>query len=264
MDGGPCGGPRAGRTHVTTLPRRLLHVVELGRQPYGPVLELQRTLCRRRMRGEITEDLLLLVEHEPVVTLGRGTRASSLPLAAEAMARQGYEVVEVERGGDVTVHEPGQLVGYPILNLQDHRPDLHWYLRQLEEALILALGTLGITAERNPGLTGVWTQGRKIASLGIHVKQWITFHGFALNVVNDLHGFGLVVPCGIDGVVMTNVARELGDGRDPREVWAMTRAAMIGAMGTVFDREPRPAALGDFLAAEDAALVTSTSAATFA
>lgn len=246
------------------MPPPVLHLVELGRQPYGPVLELQRTLCRRRMRGAITEDLLLLVEHEPVVTLGRGTRPSSLPLAAGAIARQGYEVVEVERGGDVTVHEPGQLVGYPILNLQDHRPDLHWYLRQLEEVLISALGTLGITAGRHPGLTGVWTAGRKIASLGIHVKQWITFHGFALNVVNDLHGFGLVVPCGIDGVVMTNVARELGDGRDPRVVWALTRAAVIDAMGAVFEREPRPAELGNFLAAGDVALLSPSLTATFA
>lgn len=249
---------------MSSSPRRVLHVLELGRQPYGPVLELQRTLCRRRMRGEITEDLLLLVEHEPVVTLGRGTRQTSLPLAAEAMTRKGYEVVEVERGGDVTIHEPGQLVGYPILNLQDHRPDLHWYLRQLEEVLITSLGVLGIAAERNPGLTGVWTQGRKIASLGIHVKQWITFHGFALNVVNDLHGFRLVVPCGIDGVIMTNVARELGDGRNPREVWALTRSAVIDAMGAVFDREPRAAEVEHFLAAEEAALFTPARAATFA
>ncbi|MCL4864495.1 MAG: lipoyl(octanoyl) transferase LipB [Gemmatimonadales bacterium] len=138
-----------------------LQVVDLGRRPYRPVLALQRDLCRRRMTGELQEDILLLVEHDPVVTLGRGTRASSLPLAAPLIAREGYEVVEVERGGDVTVHEPGQLVGYPILDLSRHRQDLHWYLRQLEEALIRALGTLGIPAERNPGLTGVWTRGRK-------------------------------------------------------------------------------------------------------
>lgn len=242
---------------------RALHVVELGRQPYTPVLELQRELCRRRMRGELTEDLLLLVEHEPVVTLGRGTKGSSLPIARELLVRQGYEVVEVERGGDVTVHEPGQLVGYPILNLQDHRPDLHWYLRQLEEALIMGLGTLGIGAERNPGLTGVWTQGRKIASLGIHVKQWITFHGFALNVVNDLFGFRLVVPCGIDGVVMTNVARELGDGRDPRRVWAETRSAMVTAMGEAFSRESVETPLGDLVDDALVALVSPAPAATF-
>jgi lipoate-protein ligase B len=242
---------------------RTLHVVELGRQPYLPVLELQRELCRRRMRAELTEDLLLLVEHEPVVTLGRGARASSLPVARELLARQGYEVVEAERGGDVTVHEPGQLVGYPILNLQDHRPDLHWYLRRLEEALITGLGRLGIGAERNPGLTGVWTQGRKIASLGIHVKQWITFHGFALNVVNDLFGFRLVVPCGIEGVVMTNVARELGDGRDPRQVWAETRAAMVAAMGDAFSREPAETPLENLVEGEVVSWVSPAPAATF-
>jgi len=220
-------------------PMRPLLVVELGRQPYQPVLELQRALCRRRMAGESTEDLLLLVEHDPVITLGRGTRATSLPVPIERLRQAAFEVVEVERGGDVTVHEPGQLVGYPILDLRGHRTDLHWYLRQLEEALIRALATLGIGAERNPGLTGVWTSGRKIASLGIHVKQWITFHGFALNVVNDLGGFGFVVPCGIDGVTMTTVARELGGERVARTTWADTSAAVVAALGAVFDRAPR-------------------------
>lgn len=241
-----------------------LRVVELGRQPYGPVLELQRALCRQGMEGTLDEDLLLLVEHEPVVTLGRGTKASSLPIARELIARRGYQVVEVERGGDVTVHEPGQLVGYPILNLREHRPDLHWYLRQLEAALIAALGQLGIAADRNPGLTGVWTQGRKIASLGIHVKQWITFHGFALNVVNDLRGFELVVPCGIDGVVMTNVAREQGDGRDPRLIWTDTRQAVVAAMAEAFGRRPVATPLGYLVAPERFSLVSPAPAATFA
>jgi len=228
-----------------------MRVVDLGRRPYQPVLELQRDLCRRRMAGALTEDILLLVEHEPVITLGRGTRATSLPTAPEALMRQGFTVVDVERGGDVTVHEPGQLVGYPILDLRHHRPDLHWYLRQLEEALIVALSGLGITAGRNPGLTGVWAGGRKIASLGIHVKQWITFHGFALNVVNDLRGFEAVIPCGIDGVIMTSVAREVGRGRDPRALWAETRAAVVDAMGRAFGRDPIPAALSE-LSADDA------------
>lgn len=225
-----------------------LWIVDLGRQPYLPILELQRALCRLRMAGRLREDLLLLVEHDPVITLGRGTRASSVPLAPDALQRAGFEVAEVERGGDVTVHEPGQLVGYPILDLKDHRPDLHWYLRQLEEALIQALGSLGIPAERRPGLTGVWTSGRKIASLGIHVKQWITFHGFALNVVNDLRGFQLVVPCGIDGVTMTSVARERLHGRsDPGETWDQAREAVVAAFGRVFGREPRPGGLAEFL-----------------
>ena len=159
-----------------------LGVAMLGRQPYAETLELQRALCRRRMAEELTQDLLLLVEHDPVVTLGRGTRATSLPLEPAALARRGVEVAEVERGGDVTYHGPGQLVGYPILQLREHKADLHWYLRQLEATLIGALEQLGIAAERRPGLTGVWTSGRKIASIGIHVKHWVTFHGFALNV----------------------------------------------------------------------------------
>jgi lipoyl(octanoyl) transferase len=210
-----------------------LGVVDLGRRPYAEVLELQRALCRQRMAGELREDLLLLVEHEPVITLGRGTRPTSLPLARAELERRGVEVVEVERGGDVTYHGPGQLVGYPILQLREHREDLHWYLRQLEAALIAALGELGVAAGRNPGLTGVWTSGRKIASLGIHVKQWVTFHGFALNVTTDLRGFDLIVPCGIEGVTMTSVAAELGR-RDEAALWAETRGAVIDAFGTVF------------------------------
>ena len=151
---------------------RRLVVQDLGRRGYAEVLELQRTLCRRRMDGEIGEDLLLLVEHEPVVTLGRGSRPPSLPLPPAELERRGIGVFEVERGGDVTFHGPGQLVGYPILDLRDHREDLHWYLRHLEAALIEALGSLGIEAGRNAGLTGVWTRGRKIASIGVSGALW--------------------------------------------------------------------------------------------
>ncbi len=220
-------------------PRPLL-VAELGRRPYGDVLELQRRLCRARQTGETSEDLLVLVEHDPVVTLGRGTKTTSLPLSPASIRERGVEVFDVERGGDVTFHGPGQLVGYPILDLTHHRQDLHWYLRAVEEALIGALGTLGIVAERNPGLTGVWTSGRKIASIGIHVKQWVTFHGFALNVSTDLDFFDLIVPCGIAGVTMTSVARELG-GSAPSNLMAATGDAVTAAFGRVFDRVPRPA-----------------------
>ncbi|HQR17467.1 MAG TPA: lipoyl(octanoyl) transferase LipB [Gemmatimonadales bacterium] len=220
---------------------RPILVTDLGRRGYGEVLELQRRLCRARQSGELAEDLLLLVEHEPVVTLGRGTKDTSLPIPPDTIRQRGVEVFEVERGGDVTFHGPGQLVGYPILDLTQHRPDLHWYLRAVEEALIDALDTLGIPAERRAGLTGVWTRGRKIASIGIHVKQWVTFHGFALNVSTDLSFFDLIVPCGIDGVRMTSVARELGAGAaaDPME---RTRDAVTAAFGRVFERAPRPAA----------------------
>jgi len=221
----------------------VLELLDLGRRRYHEVLELQRDLCRRRMSGDLDHDVLILVEHEPVVTLGRGLRPTSLPLAPAALERRGIPVVEVERGGDVTYHGPGQLVGYPILDLREHREDLHWYLRQLEGMLILALEELGVTAQRNAGLTGVWTNGRKIASLGIHVKQWVTFHGFALNVTTDLSYFDLIVPCGIPGVVMTSVARELGRSADP-ELWDETRNAIVAAFEVAFSYESvRPAEL---------------------
>ena len=213
-----------------------LVLLDLGRRRYGEVLELQRQLCRQRMRGELASDLLLLVEHEPVVTLGRGTRATSLPVPAAGLAARGFEVFDVERGGDVTLHAPGQLVGYPILDLTGWRRDLHWYLRQLEEVLIRGLKAVGITAGRDPGRTGVWTGGSKIASIGIHVKQWVTFHGFALNVTTDLSHFDLIVPCGLTGVTMTSVARERPGLTDP---WTLTRSAVISAFGAVFERELR-------------------------
>jgi len=222
-----------------TLP---LQVVDLGRRRYGEVLELQRDLCRRRVAGELTEDVLLLVEHEPVITLGRGTRNSSLPLEPAELRRRGLDVFEVERGGDVTYHGPGQLVGYPIIDLQDHRPDLHWYLRTLEAVLIDTLADLDIPAERRAGLTGVWTRGRKIASIGIHVKQWVTLHGFALNVVNDLHNFGLIVPCGIDNVIMTSVHEERGLGEHPEELWGQTRQRVIQHFARHMNRLPHEAA----------------------
>jgi lipoyl(octanoyl) transferase len=212
---------------------RVLELADLGRRPYGPVLELQRALCRQRQSGERTTDLLLLVEHDPVVTLGRGTRASSLPLTPAQLAERGLPVVEVERGGDVTYHGPGQLVGYPVLDLTEHRQDLHWYLRQLEAALIAALDALGVAAERQAGLTGVWTSGRKIASIGIHVKQWVTFHGFALNVSTDLAAFDLMVPCGIQDVTMTSVAAERRRADAPA-LWSEARAATLAAFGSTF------------------------------
>ncbi|HET9512889.1 MAG TPA: lipoyl(octanoyl) transferase LipB [Gemmatimonadales bacterium] len=214
-------------------------VVDLGRMAYRPALELQRALVRARLEGGLVDDLLLLVEHDPVVTLGRGTRSSSLPLAPAQLERRGFDVVEVERGGDVTVHGPGQLVGYPIIDLERFKPDLHWYLRQLEGSLIGALNRLGVSARQNPGLTGVWVADRKIASIGIHVKRWVTLHGFALNVTTDLSLFDAVVPCGIPGVIMTSVANEVeGSRRQSKAVeggiWERTRDAVIAGFGDGF------------------------------
>jgi len=218
---------------------RPLRVWDLGRQPYLPVLALQRALCRARQAGEV-DDLLLLVEHDPVITLGRGTRETSLPVAPAELRARGHEVVEVERGGDVTWHGPGQLVGYPIVHLEPIRPDLHWYLRTIEAALIAALGTLGLRGRRRDGLTGVWIGDRKVASIGIHVKQWVTFHGFALNVAPDLAAFDAFVPCGIHGVEMTSVARELGGDRPGLR--ALVRDALVAALARALGRVPAPGA----------------------
>jgi len=229
--------------------RRGLSIVDLGRRPYAPVLALQRAIVRARLDGAPIGDLLLLVEHEPVVTMGRGTRPGSLPLSPERLSRLGYDVAEVERGGDVTLHAPGQLVGYPIVDLAPLRPDLHWYLRTLEELLMGALDDVGIYAARNPGLTGVWVGQRKIASIGVHVKRWITLHGFALNVTTDLVRFGVIVPCGIAGVAMTSVEREAPALANP---WGACREAVVARAAECFRAAPRalaPSELGELLPA---------------
>ena len=206
--------------------RRALLTADLGVMPYGEALELQRAVARARISGEIADDVLLLVEHPAVVTTGRTTKGGHLLASAELLKARGVELFDVERGGDVTFHGPGQLVGYPIIDLKRHRKDLHWYLRQVEQALIDALATMDLPAERNTGFTGVWTRGqaaarspqpgtspspaRKIASIGVHARDWVTWHGFALNVRTDLSYFKLMVPCGIEGVTMTTLEREIG------------------------------------------------------
>jgi lipoyl(octanoyl) transferase len=213
---------------------RTVEVVHAGVVPYAAALAWQRSLAQARLAGHLMHDVLLLLEHPPVVTLGRTARA------AHVLRPDGVDVFEIERGGDVTFHGPGQLVGYPILDLTGHKPDLHWYLRTLERALIAALAELGIPAGRNPGATGVWTDNRKIASIGVHVKQWVTWHGFALNVTTDLSQFGRIVPCGIPGVEMTSVERELGAGRRERELWDQAVAAVIRGFEVAFGVEARP------------------------
>jgi lipoate-protein ligase B len=216
---------------------RELYVSHLGLRPYVEVLDLQRELARARITGELGQDILLLVEHPPVVTLGRSAREQHLVVPRGALAARGVELFEVERGGDVTFHGPGQLVGYPIVDLRRHRQDLHWYLRRLEEVLIRAVGRYGIIGERNPPYTGVWTSGRKLASIGVHARDWVTWHGFALNVTTDLASFDLIVPCGIQAVTMTSVERELAGTPAPSvdEVGGVVAAAF----GDVFDLAPR-------------------------
>lgn len=226
---------------------RALGVVSLGRMPYGAALALQRTVAQARIDGTIDHDLLLLVEHPAVITSGRSTNQANLLADASLLAERGVEQFEVERGGDITFHGPGQLVGYPIVDLRAHREDLHWYLRQLEEVLIRALASFGIAAGRRPGLTGVWTNGRKIASIGVHARNWVTWHGFALNVTTDLSYFDLIVPCGIEYVEMTSVARELGGAQVPEAdaaIMVRAQAAVVGAFAEVFGLAAREMAPG--------------------
>ncbi len=189
---------------------RELWTVALGRMPYAEALELQRCIARDRISGVIPHDVLLLVEHDPVVTLGRSGKRGNLVASREQLEARGVAIHDVERGGDITFHGPGQLVGYPIVDLKRHKQDLHWYLRALESVLIESLAAHSIPGEASSGFTGVWTKGRKIASIGVHARDWVTWHGFALNVTTDLSFFELIVPCGISGVDMTSMSRELG------------------------------------------------------
>jgi lipoate-protein ligase B len=220
-----------------------LWISNLGVMPYAEALEHQRAVARDRISGAIPEDVLLLVEHPPVVTLGRSSKDKNLISSPAFLASKGVELFEVERGGDVTFHGPGQLVGYPIIDLKRHRQDLHWYLRQVEEALIRTLSRYGISGERSTGYTGVWTSGRKIASIGVHARDWVTWHGFALNVVTDLSYFDLIVPCGIQDVEMTSIAKEIKlRGQDPVSTLTVDTVGEVAAemFGQVFDLTAAP------------------------
>jgi lipoate-protein ligase B len=186
-------------------PRPELWVANAGRLPYDDGVRLQERLCARRQAGEVP-DVLLLLEHDPVFTRGRRTRPEDLPLPEEWYRERGVEVRDCDRGGRVTYHGPGQLVGYPIMRVTD----VLAYVRTMERAMISALADEGIEAEVREGLTGVWAAGSKIGSIGVHVSRGVTTHGFAVNVENDLEPFSWVVPCGIEGVRMTSVALETG------------------------------------------------------
>jgi lipoyl(octanoyl) transferase len=191
--------------------------VDWGRTHYTSAWHWQEDFVARRLEGEIG-DTLVFTEHEPVYTVGvRPGAARHLLWDAAELARRGIEVVTTNRGGDITYHGPGQIVGYPILSLVP-RKDLHAYLRFLEQALINALGCLGLAAGRRPGQTGIWLGPRKIAAIGVAVKRWVTYHGFALNVNNDLTPFAGIVPCGIADATVTSLRQELGREFDLAEV----------------------------------------------
>jgi lipoate-protein ligase B len=181
----------------------------LGRTRYGEVWDLQRALWALRTEGAIG-DIVLLTEHEHVYTIGKSGDDNHLLASVEELRAGGIEVFAVDRGGDITYHGPGQLVGYPILDLNSRTPDIHKYLRDIEEVLIRTLRTYGLTGVREEGMTGVWVDGEKVAAIGVKVSRWVTMHGFALNVNTDLSKFGRIIPCGIFHKGVTSMERLLG------------------------------------------------------
>ena len=209
----------------------LAEILDLGRQGYREAHARQLEVLGEVQRGE-RPDTLIFVEHPHVITVGR-TRGA----AANVLAPSGVEVVEVERGGDVTYHGPGQIVGYPIVLLREGERDLHRFLRNLEQGIIDTLARFGIEAGREPGKTGVWREGRKLASIGIACRKWVTFHGLALNVSTDLAYFRRINPCGFDASVMTSMAAELGADVGTGEV----ASELTAALGRELGRDFRPA-----------------------
>jgi len=247
-------------------------VIDWGLEPYGRILALQQELVAARKAGRIS-DVLLLGEHTPVITLGRNARRENLLLPEDELQRRGVEVHETDRGGDVTYHGPGQLVGYPILDLAGLRKDVVWYVRSLEEVLIHATHSFGLGAERRTApayakatagrpegqkqlYTGVWVGEEKLAAIGVHLSRWVTSHGFAFNVTTNLNHFDFIVPCGLRDKGVTSLAKlregsahgllpvgASGGSRWPEHgagtMMHRLKAAVVAAFGGVFNREMR-------------------------
>jgi lipoyl(octanoyl) transferase len=226
-----------------------LLVVDLGLMEYGAAWELQRRAAAARKRGEIP-DVLLLCEHPHVITLGRNGKISNLRAPESVLRQMGVSFFETNRGGDITYHGPGQLVGYPILNLAEIRRDVGWYVRSLEETMIRATAGFGIASKRVAGCTGVWVDvtvcgekeevkdckdEEKLGAIGVHLSRWVTSHGFAYNVSTDLRYFDLIVPCGIAGKRATSLEKLLGRSVEMKEA----AARIVAGFGEVFDMDPR-------------------------
>ena len=211
-------------------------VKSLGCISYQDGLAIQQELVARRKAHEIPNTLLLL-EHTPVITLGRNSNRAHVVTPDSELRDQGIEIAETNRGGDVTYHGPGQLVGYPIFDLASIRKDVVWYVRTLEEAIIRTVRDFGVEAERIPGLTGVWVNGSKVASIGVHISRWVTSHGFALNVETDLKHFQHIVPCGIANCQMTSLRKLTGIAIDRSAV----EDRLIHHLGNLFGLTMQPA-----------------------
>jgi lipoyl(octanoyl) transferase len=222
--------------------------VDLGLIGWAEAWELQKRLVRARKAGRI-EDVLLLCEHPHVITLGRNGKRENLLVSEQVLGQKGVQFAATDRGGDITYHGPGQVVGYPILNLGAIRKDVGWYVRMLEEAMIRAAGELGITAERIVGKTGIWVRGgsqvaeEKLGAIGVHLSRWVTSHGFAYNVSTDLRYFDLIVPCGISGRKATSLEKILGRAVGRAEAMA----PMMRHLGEVLGLEMREMERAEFL-----------------
>lgn len=209
-------------------------ITRCGLVPYEEARQAQSKLAAARQAGAIP-DILLLLEHPPVYTRGRRTKPAELPMGEDWYRAQGIDICDTDRGGAVTYHGPGQLVGYPIVSLKPYRDDVRDYVRRMEQVIVDALAAQGVAAgPLEEGLTGVWAEGRKIGSIGVHVSRGVTTHGFAINVNNDLQPFEWIVPCGIDDCRMTSLARELGGEQDFAE-FSDTVAERFAA---VYERRP--------------------------
>ena len=242
---GRVGASRAGRLErAAGMPQRMRSIAlhRLGRVPYARSQALQRELVQLRRRGEV-RDTLLLVEHPPVFTLGRlQSCEANVRATREEIEAAGASVVQSERGGNVTFHGPGQLVAYPILDLNGHRKDMRWFVHSLEDAMIATAAAFGVTARRGvAGEEGIWVDDRKLGALGVHVSRWVTSHGLALNVDPDLRFFDMIVPCGLHRPV-TSLAREVAAGRRATLAEATTQfeAAFSSTFESALDGEEEP------------------------
>lgn len=218
---------------------RVLDVWRVGRIAYDEALALQQRLVAARTAG-LVEDTLLLLEHPPTITLGRGAKEEHLLLSREALEEQGVQVREIGRGGDVTYHGPGQLVGYPIVDLKPDRMDVRKYVASLEETMIRLAADHGVHAERLEGFNGTWIEPhgfrpRKIGAVGVRISRWVTMHGFAFNVDPNMGHFGLIVPCGIQGKGVASLAGEL----DGAPEWAAVETAAGEHFAAIHESEPR-------------------------
>lgn len=226
--------PLASRSTSEATGRAPMRIVPLaGLRPYDEAWDLQRRIHEDRV-ADRCGDTLLLLEHSPVVTIGRNGSEANLLLPEPILRSRGIDLVRTDRGGDVTYHGPGQLIGYPIVDLKRLHNDIHRFLREIEEGLIRAAARWGIAAGRNPGKTGVWVGEEKLASIGLKASHWVTMHGFALNVSTDLRAFDLIVPCGIAGCRMTSLERLAGESIAMGEV----AEAVAGELAAIWGRRP--------------------------